>query len=60
MSIKKTQTQILVLLHHLKNSSFFSVCMEKDGFPKLLSCYITHLCYIRSALQTEEGLALLC
>jgi len=34
---KKHHTEILLFLYQLKNSSFFSACVEKAGFPKSLT-----------------------
>lgn len=53
---KKPQREILVLLHHLKNSSLFCVCMETAGLPKL-SC---HLPCVTSALHCREQKEQLC
>lgn len=48
--------EILVLLHHLKNSSLFCVCVEPAGLPKL-SCYLP---CVTSALHCREQKEQLC
>lgn len=53
---KPKHTEILVLLHHLKNSSFFCVCMETAGFPKLSR----YLPCVTPALHCREQKEQLC
>lgn len=49
--------EILVLLHHLKNSSLFCVCMETAGFgfPKL-SCYLPCVTWTLHCREEKEQL----
>lgn len=54
--MKNNPREILVLLHHLKNSSLFCVCMEIAGFPKLFF----YLPCVTSALHCREQKEQLC